>query len=313
MNKKIAIYFSDEEKYGYPFWQKRYLEPYKDIIKRIEKEDIEVYIVRWKSYIWEWKFNKAYRFDEKWELNDFEEIKVDLIFNRDDKNTIPYITDCKIINHPEFDQICLDKIKTFNKFPELSPKTAYIHSYEEYLQKVEDFSFSETNMVVLKKNFESSWRGIFIWKISEITKNIYENWENILFQEYIDTSVWIKGIVEWKHDIRITVVNWKIISSNIRQPKDWSFLANSSAGGTWFSIEIEDIPKELIEKTREIEENFREYYPMVFSADFMNSKDWFKLVELNSRPWVQHISKVKKYYIYNNALADLLIETVKKI
>jgi glutathione synthase/RimK-type ligase-like ATP-grasp enzyme len=168
-------------------------------------------------------------------------------------------------------------------------------------------------MIVLKKNFESSWRWIFIWKISDVNKDIYENWENILFQEYIDTSVWIKWIVEWKHDIRVTVVNGKIISSNIRQPKDWSFLANFSAWWSWYSIEIDQIPKELIEKVREIENNFKEYYPMVFSIDFMNSKNWFKLVELNSRPWVQHISKVKKYYIYNNALADLLIETVENI
>jgi len=78
-----------------------------------------------------------------------------LIFNRDDKNTIPYINDCKVINNPDFDSLCVDKLKTFEKFPDISPKTAYINSYEECINYIEKFSLKDDDIIVLKKNFET--------------------------------------------------------------------------------------------------------------------------------------------------------------
>ncbi len=313
MKKKIAIYFSEEEKYSYPLNQERYLVPYFEMSQKIEKENIEVYIVRWNSYIWEWIFNKSYRFNKNGELDECSEIKVDLILNRDSKNTIPKIDDCLVINKQEFDDFCRDKVKTFKRFPKISPITKEINSFEEYKKQIEINNFLDEDIITLKKNFWEWGKWIYIWKVWELKESYFENWKDILFQEFLDSSIWIEWIVDWMHDIRITVINNKIIASNIRQPKKWSYLANFAQWGTWFSVDIEKIPKELLDIVNNIIiPEFKEYSPSLYSIDFMNSRKWFKLIEFNSRPWVQHISIVKKYYIFNNALAELLIDAVKK-
>lgn len=309
--KKIWIYFSDPEKMWYPFHKKEYLEAYTWMIEEIEKNDILVYIVRGNSYLLNWNFKNWFRI-ESWKIVEINEnIKVDLIFNRDDKNTIPYIDDCKVINHPEFDLLCVDKLKTFERFSEISPKTAYIHSYEECINYIKNFELKNDNILVLKKNFETEWRWIYIWGINWISEGLYDDWSNILFQEFIDSSVWIPWIVEWIHDIRITVVNKTPISSYIRVPMKGSYLANIAQWGSWKSIKLSDVPKELIEMIEKINENMWDYLPLLYSADFMNSKGWFKLVELNSRAWLQHPNWFEKYYEFNNAVAKMLIEAVK--
>jgi hypothetical protein len=44
----------------------------------------------------------------------------------------------------------------------------------------------------------------------------------------------------------------------------------------------------------------------------MNSSKGFRLVELNSRPWLQHISWVEDYYLFNSAVANMLIRALKE-
>jgi len=313
MNKKIGIYFSDEDKRWYPFHKIEYLEAYSWLIASIEKHNIDVVIVRWNSYLWKGIFNNVSKLEGTKVINIVWETKVDLIFNRDDKNTIPKIQDCPIINHPDFDELCVDKLKTFQRFPDISPKTAYIHSYEEYLEKLDEFNFSENTMIVLKKNFETEWNGIYIWKVWELEKDFYSNWEHLLFQEFIDSSIWIPDVIEGLHDIRITIVNKKPISSYIRAPKKWSYLANIAQWWSWLSISLNQVPKELFDIIESINNNIGEYFPIIYSADFMNSEDWFKLVELNSRPWLQHPNWFDWYSDFNNAVWEMLIEAIKSI
>jgi len=311
MKKKIWIYFSSDWSYSYPLNQNRYLEPYFEISQKIEKKNIEVYIVRWNSYKWNWIFINSERFDSNMKLFNTGEVKIDLILNRDSENTIPKINDCMIINNQDFDDFCRDKFKTFNKFPEISPLTIEINSFKEYEKLITHNNFSNDDIVTLKKNYLEWGNWIYIWKVSWLTEWYFNDWSWILFQEFLDSSIWIDGIVEWLHDIRVTVVNNKIIALNIRQPKKWWYLANFAQWGTWFSVDVNKIPKDLLKIVNEvIIPEFKEYFPSLYSIDFMNSKKWFKLIEFNSRPWVQHRSKVEKYYIFNDALIELLIESV---
>jgi len=313
--KKIWIYFSSDEKFWYPFNIEEYLESYYNIVKDIELNNkIEVYIVRWNLYESKWVFSNSYRFDftkEKIDIYESWKIKVDLIFNRDNENTIQLINDCKIINNMEFDNLCVDKLKTYKKFPKISPKTCYINSYSEFLEKVEEFEFQENDMIVLKKNFETEWKWIFIWEAGLVTEKSYLDWNDILFQEFIDSSVWISWIVDWLHDIRLSIINWKIINSIVRKPKEWSYLANISQWWSSQMVSIDKIPNELVEISLKIMDWIKKYTPYLVSVDFMNSKNWFKLVELNSRPWLLHPNWSKNYLKFNNAIKHMLIDWVK--
>ncbi|MDC0506274.1 hypothetical protein OAN96_01625, partial [Candidatus Gracilibacteria bacterium] len=108
-------------------------------------------------------------------------------------------------------------------------------------------------------------------------------------------------------------INKQPISSYIRTPKKGSYLANIAQGGEGFSISLDQVPQELFKTIEEINNAIGEYSPIIYSADFMNSKDGFKLVELNSRPGLQHPNWFKEYYVFNNAIAKMLVDTIKSL
>ncbi|MFH1564460.1 MAG: hypothetical protein ABIC82_01270 [bacterium] len=312
MKKIIAIYFSDPEPMGYPFGKSQYLEIYKEIISKIESHGIDVFIVRGDSYISDGRFKRAWQFIDGNLKESKGEIRADLIFNRDDKNTIPLIHDCKIINKPEFDQMCVDKIKTFEAFPDISPKTAYIHSYQAFLEQIGEWQMEPEEMIVLKKNFETEGRGIFIVPVSNVKKELYSDWNDIIIQEFLDSSIGIPNITNGLHDLRVTVINGRPINSFLRVPKEGSYLANVSQGGQGTSIDLDNVPKDVIDLVCRIDEKVKKYFPAIYAADFINSPKGYKLLELNSRPGVQHPDWSKTYKKFNDAIIDMLAEAIKE-
>jgi glutathione synthase/RimK-type ligase-like ATP-grasp enzyme len=259
--------------------------------------------------LWKWKFKK-WHFFENWILKKIWEIKVDLIFNRDDKWIIPEISDCKILNNQKFDKFCLDKDATAKFFKNISPKSDILKTYENFWEKIIEFWLKNDDLVVLKENYNCSWVWIFIKKVSEIKKDLYPNWNWILIQEYIDTSVGIEWITKWKHDLRINVVDWKITNVLLRIPKKWSFLANILMWWKSYSVEKSKLPKSIIKLFEKIKKDLEVFDPKIVWMDFINSKNWFKLVELNSKPWILHKNFCDDYYLYNDALFEILLKEV---
>ena len=311
MKKVLAIYFSDPDMMDYPFNKTEYFEMYQVIIDQLLKADIASYIVRGKSYLGDGLFSHGWKFTTKDQLEEVKNIKADLIFNRDDKNIIPTITDCSIINNSQFDELCLDKVKTFQRFPEISPKSASIHSYEEFIDTIHSWEFKEGEIVAVKQNFEAEGRGIFIKPWNEIKSSDYTNWTNVLVQEFIDSSGGIPGITKTYHDLRITVVEHVPTVSTVRTPKIGSLLANVGQGGTSRALPIEDVPQDILDIVLSLDETFTAYDPCLYSADFMldKTKGW-KLIELNSRPGLLHPNFSSDYEKYNNALVQMLIKTL---
>jgi len=310
MNKTLAIYFSDPEPMGYPFSKEDYYVTYKSVITDIEKHGIHVYIVRADSYQGNGIFSQGWRFaGEKLEKSSGP-VAANLIWNRDDKNTIPRITDCAIINQPEFDELCTDKAKTYEAFPNLSPKSAAIHSYQAYLEQIQEWQLPDSVKIVLKKNFETEGRGIHILPIKEVSDTLYGDWSNILVQEFLDSSCGIPGLTEGLHDLRVTVVNGVPINSFMRTPKKGSFLANVAQGGTGTSVPMENVPEEVISLVHTIDESFKKYFPAAYAADFMNTQHGYKLIELNSRPGVQHPNWSKTYQKFNDTLVDMIVNAL---
>ena len=130
-------------------------------------------------------------------------------------------------------------------------------------------------------------------------------------QEFMDSSLGIPGVVEGMHDLRVTVVNGEPINSFVRTPKSGSYLANTAQGGKGMSIDLEQVPDEVINMVYEIRDTFEKYRPSVFAADFINSPKGFRLVELNSRPGMQRPHVSKTYKKFNDAVVKMLIDAVK--
>ena len=310
MQKTIAIYFSDSEPMGYPFHKKEYFEKYAELTQRVKDAGINIYIVRADSYLGDGIFSRGWEIvgDGVTEID--KQVKADLIFNRDDKNTIPHIADCKVINHPDFDALCLDKLKTAKAFPNLSPQTDVVHSYKDATEILSSWNLSEEDLVVLKKNYETEGRGIFILPLREIEESLYEDWSNVLLQEFVDGSCGVPNLAEGLHDLRVTVINGEPINSFMRIPKVGSYLANVARGGSGSSVDLAHIPKEVIDLVYEIDESVKQYFPAIYAADFMNSPKGYKLIELNSRPGMQHPNWSKTYDVFNEGAARMLIDAV---
>lgn len=308
--KNLAIYFSSPGVMDYPFHDEAYYSAYQEVIRAVETSgDVQVFIVRGDSYQGSGKFSHGWRFVEgKQEL--FENIEANLIFNRDDKNTIPKIYDCKIINHPELDEICVDKFKTFERFPNLSPRTVYIHSFREFLEQKEKWMGRDDEIIVLKKNFLTEGRGIYVQPIGEVRENLYEDWTNILMQEFMDSSLGIPGVIEGMHDLRVTVVNGEPINSFVRTPKQGSYLANIAQGGKGMALDLEQVPQEVMDIVNTIQAGLSQYTPSLFAADFMNTTKGYQLVELNSRPGLQYPKITKTYKKFNDAVAKMLLQAI---
>ncbi len=308
MSKKLAIYFSDSEAMGYPFnTTYPYWEIYQGIVRDIEKHGIEVYIVRGNSYLGKGIFAHGWqiRYGQMVLVN--ENIKVDLIFNRDDKNTIPAIYDCPIINDPDLDSVCVDKVETAELFPEFSPKTKAINSYQEFLNTIHDWGINPEEKIVLKKNFLSSGRGIYILPFKDVSESLYKNWRDVLVQEFIDSSVGIAGIVEGLHDIRVTTINGEPLYTFIRVPAKGSYLANVEQGGTEISLSLDKLPDSLLAMVEQINKKLEQYRPSIFASDFVNCKDGFKLVELNSRPGVCNPKLSPQDKNFNDKIVEMLV------
>ena len=304
--KKLAIYFSLPGRLDYPFDSKEYYESYIEIIEELKNKGVKTYIVRANSYQGDGIFLNYFFWDGKKVVAKKGRIKVDLIYNKDNLNTIPVINDCPIINHPDFDNICRDKFKTFELFSDISPKTLLVNSYEEAIKSLTKFKDSK---IVLKERFGEEGRGIFIIDKKDIKEKLYRNWTNILMQEFMDSSMGIPGIVDGIHDISVAVVNKKMTNGLLRQPAKGSYLANLKLGGTCILLAIDDVPKEILQMLSNIIDKIFNFYPVIFRADFMNTKNGFKLLELNSRPGLSHKKfEGEDYWKFNGAIVDCIVQ-----
>ncbi|MFA6427000.1 MAG: hypothetical protein WCW16_00935 [Candidatus Magasanikbacteria bacterium] len=306
--KTIAIYFSDPEPMGYPF-NKEYFGLYQEVIRDIRQHDIAVYIVRGSSYEGKGVFSHGWYFENGKLTEHDKKIKADLIFNRDDKSTIPKIYDCPIINHPDFDLLCLDKYLTVQQFPDISPHTDLLNSYEDFLAKAKEYSLAPETRIVLKKNFLTEGRGVFIVTTNEVHKALYEDWHDVLLQKFLDAQIGIPGIVTGNHDLRIEVINGEASHASVRIPKEGSFLANVAQGGTMRTVPLSKLPPEVLDIVQGIQKKVDHYRPLLYSADFMNTEKGFKLVELNSRPGLLDKDEAQ-YEEWNGKIANMLIETI---
>lgn len=295
---------------SYPFDIPEYYESYQELIKIIESDNtIKVYIVRWDSYKWNGIFSEVYCFENN-ELIPVSEKKVDLIFNR---CNLHEINDCPVINSPSFYELCEDKYKTYLRFTDVSAKTQYIHNYASLDIACDELNIKDDELIVLKKNFWKEWDGIHILARNKITVDLYRNWTDILIQKFIDSSVWIPDIVDGLHDLRVMIVDHTIVWATIRTPQIGSFLANVAQWGTSVSLDIQLLPRELLDVLESVMDHLDDYEHIVYWADFMNSPDGYKLVELNACPGLLHKSWDKNCLDFYHAVSKMLSTAVKKL
>jgi glutathione synthase/RimK-type ligase-like ATP-grasp enzyme len=243
-------------------------EVYKYYFRHGTKKGFNMYFVSGiERYLGNMRFKNPLFFDGKDFTHKKEIITADAVFDRSGGVKFPTNEiSHKTLNCIEFKKICWNKLKTYALLGRFMPRSYAVRSQEDLLKNLEQFP--RNFPVVLKPARGLGGKGIVIGKRGEIkkrkvNKNLY------ILQEFVDTSGGIIGVVSGRHDLRVAIVEGKVILAHVRTPRPGRFLANVAQGGSIREIPLSKIPKSVLkivhEAQKKIDENFD--YPL-YSIDF---------------------------------------------
>ncbi|MBI2657652.1 ATP-grasp domain-containing protein [Candidatus Woesearchaeota archaeon] len=174
-----------------------------------------------------------------------------------------------LMNDPYIENVCTDKYLTYRLFGNYLPKTFF---------SLKDLRKIKTGLVVLKPRFGSGGRGIQIREKGAIKKLK----KDYLLQEFIDTSRGVKGLFPSVHDLRVLVLNGKIIDFYVRAPRK-GLISNVHLGGRVVRVRG-FIPKKVESIALKVDKKFSKFRPRLYSIDFLLDKGQKPFVtELNSQ------------------------------
>ena len=152
-----------------------------------------------------------------------------------------------------------------------------------------DINFVEKNIgfpVIVKKISGSYGRGVFLCEnkkqlnqlvtMAELTKKSYD----IIIQEFVKDT--------WGKDLRVFVVNNKVVGCMMRQSTDEDFRANLSRGGEGFPYEV----NEQIEWLSS--ESSKALGLDIAGVDLLFQNGGFKICEVNSNPGFEGMEQFTK-------------------
>jgi glutathione synthase/RimK-type ligase-like ATP-grasp enzyme len=208
-----------------------------------------------------------------------------------------------IINDPELEELCKDKLMTYERFSEHVPET------REASEANIDEMLEECGKVVLKPRFAYGAKGIHIvdqdGNVPEIENNKY------IVQRFVDSSKGIDGLIEGSHDLRAILVDGEVKGCYVRYNED-SGISNVSEGGVKEAFSIDEFPESALEIIEKVNEDI-ECSPALFSVDlFFDPEGKPRIIELNSKPGLNFFGeeKLKKQI---TPIMKALIESFSKL
>jgi len=299
MADKIAVLWDEEVAWNRenPFGKKEINSTYGYLADLAKEEDLSIYIGKYQWYS-EGKMTKAWVFEDEWRK--VENVVVNGVYDKFHygPETIPLKQEISekvgLLNHPEVEELCKDKLLTYERFSEWVPET------REASQKNIGEMLEKHGKAVLKPRFAFGGEGIYIINSLDEIPSLEEDY---IVQKFIDSSKGVEGLAEGYHDLRAIVVNGKLLSSYIRYNED-SEISNVQQGGTKEVVSLSEFPESAREIVNQIEKQI-EHKPVIFSIDFFfdeNNKPW--VVELNSKPGMT---------IYNQKMKEEITPVMKEL
>ncbi len=166
-----------------------------------------------------------------------------------------------------------------------------------------DIDFVEKNIgfpVIVKKISGSYGRGVFLCEnkkqlnqlitMAELTKKSYD----IIIQEFVKDT--------WGKDLRVFVVNNKVVGCMMRQSTDDDFRANISRGGEGFPYEV----NEQIEWLSS--ESSKALGLDMAGVDLLFQNGGYKICEVNSNPGFEGMENFTKKNIANEIVSFIKLK-----
>jgi glutathione synthase/RimK-type ligase-like ATP-grasp enzyme len=258
---------------------------YLRLLELCGKEGWGAYVLTRKTYkgggIFEgvWKFNNG-KFDVV-----KTPVKIDLVFDRSAGVKFPPLNDNSLVwvNEANFKVLAWDKWAAYGVIGEYMPQTFLLENESEIQQVMPKI---KSDWVVLKPFNGLKGIGIFIGpKEDAMDFKFHEKYKKYVAQEFIDTSDGIAGVIPGKHDLRIVVINGKVVWCHVRSPIGASFLANAAQGGNLTEIDYARVPESVKEITEKVLKLFLEKFDNpIYSLDFGIGKDLSpRIFEINDQ------------------------------
>ena len=166
-----------------------------------------------------------------------------------------------------------------------------------------DIDFVEKNIgfpVIVKKISGSYGRGVFLCEnkkqlnqlvtMAELTKKSYD----IIIQEFVKDT--------WGKDLRVFVVNNKVVGCMMRQSTDEDFRANLSRGGEGFPYEVnEQIDWLSVESSKALGLD-------IAGVDLLFQNGGYKICEVNSNPGFEGMETFTKKNIAGDIVSFIKLK-----
>jgi glutathione synthase/RimK-type ligase-like ATP-grasp enzyme len=224
-------------------------------------------------------------FKNVWKYKDYKfvaaekKFKANVIYQRkkvaDDSfdNAIP------LLDSVAFKKWCPDKMNQYELLKDLMPITFLINSAEDYKKCLLKIT---TEKAVLKPRRGQKGEDISVfYKINpvKLEETILKN-KGYLLQEFHDTNVEVKGVVNGIHDIKLITVGKKIFA-NLRIPETGKEYCTFDSPYT--EIELSKLPKQVFEVHKKVVERIKKRFPQdIYTVDIGLTKNGPIVFELNS-------------------------------
>jgi glutathione synthase/RimK-type ligase-like ATP-grasp enzyme len=288
--KKVMILFGKSNwQNAKPFSNEKYQYSYEYFYSLCKKKGLQIYRASYQWYDYEKNvFTYAWIYEGKGDgWKKVKNIKPDLIYDKTKARMETYYIKELIgksypfINNQLFTRLIDDKFTTSLIFKKWSKKNWLAENKTE-LKKI--LPKIKTSKIVIKPLMESGGNGVQILTKKEALKKA--DMQGIkLVQEFIDSSEGVPGVSTSMHDLRVVMLNEKIVYAYIREPQKGSYLANLAQGGSLKIVPNENLPKAIFPIIAFANTALASFRPRIFCIDFMfdeHKKPW--IVELNSMP-----------------------------
>lgn len=213
-----------------------------------------------------------------------EPVKIDLVYDKSAGFKFPPEGDHSLIwvDNRDFKRLCWDKWRCYQEIGEYMPQTELISDSSKVSEVV---SRIKTDWVVLKPANGLKGFGIYIGpKAGALNFKLEKKYKHYIAQEFLDTTGGIPGITNGMHDLRLVIVNGKVVWSHVRVPPKGSYKANAAGGGVLTEIDLAQIPESVVNIVEKIAKQFlKQYDNPVYSLDFGLEKGKPYIFEINDQ------------------------------
>ncbi|WP_414836539.1 ATP-grasp domain-containing protein [Candidatus Nanohalococcus occultus] len=242
-------------------------------------ENAEVYMANYRKYS-DGKLSESYKWNgENWERK--KDIELDVVFDKFkfDETTVELKkniqSELPMLNAFGLEEVCKDKLLTYQSFPEFVPETALAD--KETVRKV----LEKDGKAILKPRFGSE--GMEVRLIDSLEE--FEPADNLLVQRYVDPSGGTPHFdFEGAHDFRVMIADGEPVACYYRL-NEASDLANVSMGGSRKFVDVDEIPETVLDLIETVSNGFSELDHTMYSVDVMFDSEmnpW--IIELSSKP-----------------------------